>query len=71
LLDLSSVDTSVLNKMAFVLGISFFGVFILALLLVKLLEVLKIPKALSLPLVRVGAVIGFLYIVVIFGEKYM
>ncbi|ANC78269.1 hypothetical protein ABE65_016260 [Fictibacillus phosphorivorans] len=71
MLDLSSVDTSVLNKMAFILGISFFGVFILALLLEKLLEVLKIPKALSLPLVRVGAVFGFLYLVVALGEKYM
>jgi hypothetical protein len=71
LLDFGSVDTSVINKMALILGISFFGVFVLALLLAKLLEVIKIPKAVFLPVVRVGAILGFLYLVVVLGEKFM
>jgi hypothetical protein len=71
LIDFSSVDTSAINKMALILGISSFGVLVLALLLAKLLEVIKIPKAFLLPVVRVGAVLGFLYLVVVLGEKYM
>jgi hypothetical protein len=69
--DFSTVDTSIIKKMALILGISSFGVLVFALILVKLLKVIKVPKSVILPLVRLGVVIGFLYLVVILGEKFM
>lgn len=71
MIDFNSIDSSVFNKMAMLLGISFILVIIIGFLLVKLLEVIKLPNSLIKPIVSLSTVGVFLYLVAILGDKFM
>lgn len=70
MIDFSSVDTSSLNKIALFLGVAFFVVLLVGLLVVKLLKLLRLPNRIIQVIVNLLAVFGFLYFIAYLGDTF-
>jgi len=68
--DFLNTDTNILNKIALLLGVSFFGVLILSLVFGKILLLLKFPKRIVQSLVSLIGAFSFIYVVVYLGDKF-
>ncbi len=71
MIDFSSVDSSFINKMALILGGTFFGVLIVSLFLGKVLLFLRLPKWLVQRFISLVGALGFIYAVVYVGELFL
>jgi antibiotic biosynthesis monooxygenase (ABM) superfamily enzyme len=70
-IDFSNVDTSPIYKMALILGVSFFGILFLALILGKLLQLLKVPNRIIQTLLSLISIFSFLYLVAYLGDSFL
>ena len=69
--DFLNSDINILNKMALLLGISFFGVLFLSIVFGKLLILLKLPRRIVQSLVSLIGAFSFIYVVVYLGDKFL
>ncbi|PKG24377.1 hypothetical protein CWS01_07125 [Niallia nealsonii] len=70
MMDFSAIDNSIINKIALVLGGAFVFILIIALILGKLLLLLRLPRGLVQRVVSVLASLGFIYLIVILGDRF-
>ena len=69
--DFLNTETNLLNKMGLLLGVSFFGVLILSLVVGKILLLLKLPKWIVQSFVSLIGSFSFIFVVVYLGDKFL
>ncbi|MDI7740564.1 hypothetical protein QMK38_00990 [Lysinibacillus fusiformis] len=57
-----------INKIALIIGVCFIGVLTVALILGKLLKLMGLSNRFIRPMISVVATLGFLYLVVLYGD---
>lgn len=69
MIDFSSIDNSYLNKMALMLGLAFFGVLLAAIIIGRLLLLLRIPRGLVSRIMGVLGAVGFIFLIAFLADR--